>query len=231
MDKAVCYLRVSTQEQVVEGVSLAAQRERLQAYCASRGLEVVEFITDEGVSGSKPLETRDGGKRLIDLLRRKSTKHIVAVKLDRLFRNTSDALKHTSAWDRRGVSLHLLDMAGQAVDTSSAIGKMFLTLVAAFGEFEKNLISERTATALRFKRSQNQVFNHPPFGYDRVGDQLVANKKEGAVVEKVLTWRRGGETMAAIAVRLNSDRVPTKRRGKWYASTVRQILVANKSVN
>lgn len=148
MSKAICYIRVSTEEQVLEGVSLNAQRERLVAYCALKGLQIVEVIADEGISASKALDIRPGGKRVVDLLKRKEIKHVVALKLDRLFRNAEDALRNTSTWERRGLSLHLVDLGGQSIDSGTAVGKMMLTMLAAFAEFERNLVSERTVAAL-----------------------------------------------------------------------------------
>lgn len=65
MEKAVCYIRVSTEEQARNGVSLAAQEEKLLAYCRLTGLEPVAMIREEGVSGSKPLGTRAGGVELL----------------------------------------------------------------------------------------------------------------------------------------------------------------------
>ena len=69
--------------------------------------------------------------------------HIITTKLDRLFRDCEDALKMSRHWDRAGVALHILDMGGQAIDTSTAIGRMFLTMTAGFAEFERNQTSER----------------------------------------------------------------------------------------
>jgi len=61
--QAVLYVRVSTEEQATEGVSLEAQETSLRAYCAMRGLEVAELVIDAGVSAGKPLATREGGRR------------------------------------------------------------------------------------------------------------------------------------------------------------------------
>jgi DNA invertase Pin-like site-specific DNA recombinase len=67
---AVLYLRVSTQEQATEGISLAAQDAKLRAYCTLRGLDIVRVIVEGGVSGGKPLADRDGGQELLTLVRR-----------------------------------------------------------------------------------------------------------------------------------------------------------------
>jgi DNA invertase Pin-like site-specific DNA recombinase len=62
--------------------------------------------------------------------------HVVALKLDRVFRNAADALVTVRAWTDAGIALHLVDMAGISLDTNSSMGTLFLTMLAAFGEFE-----------------------------------------------------------------------------------------------
>ena len=99
---AVLYIRVSTDEQAVHGVSLGAQEERLRAYCTMRGLEVIDLIRDEGVSAFKPLRTRSGGAGLLRAISSGQATHIVTLKLDRLFRNAADALTLTEAWSGSG---------------------------------------------------------------------------------------------------------------------------------
>ena len=223
-NRAVCYIRVSTQEQALHGVSLDAQTERLSAYCAMQGLDVVQSYREEGISASKALSTRPRGAEMLELLRKKKAGHIVALKLDRLFRNAEDALRQTSAWDSAGITLHLVDMGGQSLCTSSAIGRMMLTMMAAFAEFERNLVSERTSAALAYKKVHLQPYAQLPFGFDRKDDMLVVNDYELGVVRQIQEWRRNGLTLRAIASRLNAEKVPAKNAGTWHASTVRQIL-------
>jgi DNA invertase Pin-like site-specific DNA recombinase len=63
---------------------------------------------------------RPGGERLVELLRKRRVARIIAFKLDRLFRNCADCLANVEAWERAGIALHLIDLGGSAVDTSSA---------------------------------------------------------------------------------------------------------------
>jgi hypothetical protein len=116
--RAVGYVRVSTEEQVRGGVSLDAQEERVRAYCTMSGLELVSTIREEGISGGKHLDIRPGGKQLVSLVAWKKVEHVVALKLDRIFRDAEDALRQTKAWDKAGVALHLVDMGGQTLQTS-----------------------------------------------------------------------------------------------------------------
>jgi len=130
--EAVAYVRVSSEEQVRGGVSLDAQEDRIRSYCAMTGLLLVSVIREEGVSGGKLLRDRPGGGELIQSLRRH--RHVVALKLDRLFRDAVDALNQTREWDKKGISCHLVDMGGLAIDTSSAMGRLFLTMLAGMAE-------------------------------------------------------------------------------------------------
>jgi DNA invertase Pin-like site-specific DNA recombinase len=183
-NQAVAYIRVSTLDQAEHGVSLEAQDERLRAYCLSAGLELVAVIREDGVSGSVPLADRPQGVELLAALKQ-GVAHVVALKLDRLFRDAEDALRQTRAWDRAGVALHLVDMGGQSINTASAMGRMMLTMMAAFAELERNLIAERTTQALQHKRNHRQVFNHTPYGYNRAGSALVASEDEQATIRRI----------------------------------------------
>ena len=146
--RAVAYIRVSTTDQRDRGVSLEAQAQALTAYCTMRGLELVETIEDAGVSGSVPLAKRADGRRLEAAMKTHGAAHVVALKLDRLFRDAADALVRTKDWDRAGIALHLVDLGGTSIDTSSSMGRLWLTMLSGFAEFERALISERTTTAL-----------------------------------------------------------------------------------
>jgi DNA invertase Pin-like site-specific DNA recombinase len=227
MEKAVCYIRVSTQEQATQGVSLAGQEEKLLAYCRLTGMEPVAMIREEGISGSKALGTRPGGAELLKLVARKDVNHVVALKLDRLFRDAADALNQTKAWDKAGVALHLVDMGGQAINTASAMGRFFLSMMAGFAELERNLISERTATALAYKKGHLEAYAPTPYGYDREGKTLAVNQAEYTVVVKMKEWRASGWSLGKIAHELTTREIPTKRGGKWYAGTVKYLLDNN----
>jgi len=84
LSKSIGYTRVSTNEQAEEGISLEAQQERLHAYCILRGLELVQIVSDPGVSAGKPLVKREGGNYLLEQLAMGTVQHVIALKLDRL---------------------------------------------------------------------------------------------------------------------------------------------------
>jgi len=226
-NRAVLYIRVSTQEQVTGGVSLKDQETKLKAYCQLAELEPVKIIREEGISAAKPLATRPGGQELLNMVNKKEVDHIVALKLDRLFRDAADALTESKAWDKAGVTLHLVDMGGQALNTASAMGRFFLNTMAGFAELERNLIAERTEAAMQYKKKHKEAYSPVPFGYNREGDLLTENEEELKAVQLINKWRGQGWTLTKIAQELASRGIETKRGGKWYAGTVRYILQNN----
>lgn len=221
---AVAYVRVSSEEQAREGVSLPAQEERIRAYCVASELDLIGIVSDDGISASKPLAERDGGMELVKVVARGEAKHVVALKLDRLFRDAVDALNQTRAWDKAGVAFHLVDLGGNAVNTRTAAGRMFLTVLAAFAELERNLVGERTAIALAHMKGQRQAYGPVPFGYDRRGKRLQTNEVEQAVVKQIRRLRNNGWSYGRIAQRLNAKGVTGKRGGSWHAAGVRYVL-------
>ncbi len=227
MENAIGYARVSTDEQSREGVSLDAQEQRAKAYAEMRGLHLVRFFREEGVSAGVPLAKRPQGRLLVEMLAKRSgPRHVIAVKLDRLFRNAKDALTEVGQWDKLKCALHVLDMdGGGALDTRSAMGRMFFTLAAGFAEMERTLTGERTRAALAHLRAAGKVYCHlTPLGFDRRGDRLIVNRREMATVRKIRRMRAEGLSLAKIAERLNRAKAPTKRGGKWHAVTVQKVL-------
>jgi len=225
-NRAIGYVRVSTQEQANHGVSLDAQRERIKAYCLMSGLELVDIVADEGVSGTVALAEREGGRQLTQTIEKRNATvtNVVALKLDRLFRDACDALEQTRTWDKAGITLHLIDMGGQTLSSSGAMGRMMLTMMAAFAELERNLIAERTKAALQHKKRHRAVYNHVPLGFIRQGDRLIENADEMRVVSQIVELRSQGAPLAKIAEELNLSGTPTKQGKRWYASTVSNVL-------
>lgn len=225
-NKAVGYIRVSTSHQAEEGVSLDAQTKRIGSYCETHGLDLVRIVQDpEAISGGIPLHNREGGAEVLRMIAAGEVSQVVALKLDRLFRSAKDCLTHIENWQEKGVSLHLVDMGGQSVNSGSGPGKLFVTMLAGFAEFERKLISERTEAALRHKRETGRVYSAvTPYGYQRKEDRLVPVEAEQKVIAKMKLLRSRGKSLHQIAAKLNEDNIATRKGGKWHASTVTYII-------
>lgn len=226
-NRVVAYARVSTEEQAVEGVSLDAQEAKLRAYCAMRGLDLVAVVVDAGVSASKPLATREGGARVLDLAKRGEVDAVVGWKLDRLFRDCVDCLSVTREWDRAGVALHLVDMGGQAVDTSSAMGRFFLTVMAGAAELERNQIRERTSAAMQHKRAKGELVGAVPYGKQLADDgvRLVPVAAEQDVIAAARQLRGEGLSLRDVAADLDA-RGMRSRNGRTFSATQVQRMIA-----
>lgn len=219
MMKVIGYCRVSTEEQAQEGLSLEAQADRIKAYCEAHGLKLVELLTDEGVSASKPLASRPAGSKLLDSLVGGRAQAVVAVKLDRLFRDAVDCLATVKSWNEDGIALHLLDLGGSAFNSVSAFGRFFLTVMAGAAEMERNLISERTKTALAYKRSKGEWLGAAPFGYRVLDGGLVPDTAEQELIAALRRDRKA---------RHLSVRELAAKHG-LPKSTVHDILTGSKS--
>jgi len=80
--RAVCYARVSTDEQAEKGYSLPEQKALLAAYCRAQNLTMVEHVVDEGISGK--VAERPGLRRIRSLVEAGAVDTVVAMKVDRL---------------------------------------------------------------------------------------------------------------------------------------------------
>lgn len=218
--RAVGYARVSSEEQAEKGMSLDLQRAKIRAYAELRDLELVEIIEDAGIS-AKNLN-RPGMHRLLELARTKQIQAVIVLKLDRMFRSTTDALETTKQFEQWGVAFHSLN---ETVDTESAMGRFFFTLLAATAEMERGIISERTKAVLNHKREQGKVYGPTPYGFQRDGDILIVDKAEEEAVELVLKLRSQGWNYSKIARELNSLGYKTRCGGEYFPQTIKNIVL------
>jgi DNA invertase Pin-like site-specific DNA recombinase len=224
--KAIGYIRVSTAEQAVSGLGVEDQRQRVEAYCRLKGLELVRFIDDNACSGGKPLGKRPGGGKLLAALRRKEANAVVILKLDRGFRNAADCLATVERWERKGTTLHIVDLGGNAIDTASASGKFMLTVLAGAAEMERNLTRERTRAALSVKRRRGErISRHAPFGYTLTSDGAIQPEPtEQRAVSRARRLREAGKSLRQIAADLAGRGMFGRNGQTLSAKTIRAIL-------
>ena len=225
--KAIGYIRCSTQEQSDSGLGLDVQAQRIRAYLTLKGLDLTDIITDAGVSGGKPLAKREGGQRLLATLKQRKASGVVMMKLDRGFRNATDCLTTVEQWERKGVALHIIDLGGNAIDTTSAAGRFMLVVLAGAAEMERNLTRERTRSAMAVKRANGQRIGTVPYGHDLAGDgtTLILNEQEQTILATIQQLRAGGRTLQQIARSLTQRGIPTKTgRSSWTHQAIARIL-------
>lgn len=201
------YIRVSTDEQADRRNGLEAQRETIDSEAARRSW-TVEHFADEGVSG-KAIGPKL--QQVLQLLASGQADGLVVAKLDRLSRSIVNAANIIEAAQAQGWSLVILDLG---VDLTTAAGRMMAMNLVNFAQYERELISERTKSALAAKKRRGE----------RIGRPRVAT---ASVVRRIVQDRDAGSTYDAIALALTSDKVLSPLgKPTWQPSTVRRIYAS-----
>ena len=165
LELAAVYRRVSTDRQ---DESLILQEKRVTDYAVYRKLEIRDGLTfsDPDTSGVIPMMDRDGGRALINRLRLGDVKHLVVAKLDRIGRNTRDALGVLEFLKQNNITLHITDFGGETVSTQGHMGKLILTVLFAMAEWEAGEIKDRTLKIMRGKFDRMELTGNVPYGFD-----------------------------------------------------------------
>lgn len=162
MARIGCYARVSTLEQQKQQ-SIFTQKEYLETWGDLHGHSIVDFYLDEDVSGTLPLDRREHATRLLRDCSAGALDVVVVYKLDRLGRRIQVILDALERLDNLKVGFQ---SATEQFDTTNAVGRAFLRLVAVFAEWERDAISERSMEGrLRIVRDGRWHGGRPPFGY------------------------------------------------------------------
>ena len=156
------YTRVSTLAQAQDGDSLETQQRRIEGYCQSEGLILTRLFVERGVSGSKPFQDRPEGRMLLAGLQAGDL--VVGAKLDRCFRNASDALTSLERLKAQRVRLVLLDIG--EVTSDKGVGSLLFGVLASVAQWERDRIRERIADVKAMEKEQGKFCGgKPPFGF------------------------------------------------------------------
>ena len=224
--KAVFYIRVSTQDQATEGVSLEAQLAKLQSWATLNDAEVIGTFEDAGISGTR--SDRPGLAAAMDAACRHKAA-LVVYSLSRLSRSTSDTIALAAKLDKSGAELVSLS---EKIDTSSASGKMIFRLMSVLNEFERDQIAERTSNALAHKKSKGELVGSVPFGYTLAADgiTLEENPSQQEALVLIAKLRAKGLSLRQIAQELSQLGVPTaKGNSNWTHTAVNRIIARKAS--
>lgn len=130
--------------------SIEVQREACRRYCEINHLPIGLELSEPGVSGYKTrIRERVEGQRLLAELATKKYSGVVVMRLDRLSRRASDVMQAIEDWGDDGIALHLANQGGNAINGGTPEGMLFLTILAGFARFERDMISRRTSDAMR----------------------------------------------------------------------------------
>ncbi|MFC1836648.1 recombinase family protein [Thermodesulfobacteriota bacterium] len=230
--KAIAYLRVSTEEQAKEGISLDNQRERIRSYAAYKGIEIVKEIEDAGISGGKN-KSREGFMDLFERIPKGGVDAIILYSLDRLSRDMLTMLALEKLLDLYSLKLHTVE---GTVDTSTPDGWLSFAMKALLSEHEARQVRYRTKRALQHKKSKGEVAGHVGYGFKRVGDKLKPIKKEQAVIDLANQMYQSGSRLVDITAHLNAKNILTRSGKPWKPQQTKRLLngyktTFNKGIN
>jgi site-specific DNA recombinase len=220
--KAAIYVRVSTAEQAAEGYSIRAQTDRLKAYCVSQGWEIFEFYVDDGYSAKDT--NRPNLKRMMKHIEEGLIDCVLVYRLDRLTRSVRDLYSILETFDKYDCKFK---SATEVYDTTTAMGRMFITIVAALAQWERENTGERIRMGMEQKaREGNWVINQAPYGYeiDKENKTLIVNDQEALIVKRIYDDYLNGKTMRKIAINFNKSNLTTKSGAIWNDFKIKYIL-------
>lgn len=175
VELVAAYVRVSTQEQKLHGLSLDAQKMKLTEYAEAHNMKIVEWYVDEGVSGRKLIKNRPELQRMIHDAEAGKFERIIFIKLDRFFRSVAE---YHECMKR--IAPVVWSTTEEEYDLTTANGRMLVNMKLTIAEMEADQTGERIRIVNEYKVSTGQPLvgtNNMPFGFMVVKDAETGRKK------------------------------------------------------
>lgn len=222
--RALGYLRVSTEEQAATGHGLEAQEKSVRAFAESQGYELIEVLTDPGVSGATRPADRPAFGRALELAATGAFDVLLVAKIDRLSRDIRHAMTTVSDLAEQH-EVAFRSVTESVIDTSNPMGRTFFAIFAGMAENERFVIRDRTAGGRVAKAGKGGFAGgQAPYGYakDLEGGLRIV-PEQARIVRRIYQERRRKRTLQAIADGLNAEGIPSPKGGRWAVSTVAYV--------
>lgn len=209
MKRAALYCRVSTDQQVDDGQSIQAQLQALQNHAEKKGYVIVDTYIDDGVSGTL-FNERDELQRLLNDVRQKKIDIICFTKLDRWFRNVRHYLNTQAVLDDFGVPWETI---WERYETVSPQGRLMVTQMLAFAEFEAGNTALRINKVFDYKKTKHEVLSGKvPFGYKIEDKHYVVDEEKADVVRRAFAMYVESGNMCETLRKLSETGMPKTQR-------------------
>lgn len=146
IEEVAAYVRVSTSEQKMHGISIDAQKQKLAEYAENHNMKIVEWYIDEGVSARKPIAKRPEMQRMVEDAEKGRFKRIIFIKLDRFFRSLAE---YHEAMKR--IEPVIWTATEEKYDLSTANGRAFVNMKLTIAELEADTGGERVKIVNDYK--------------------------------------------------------------------------------
>lgn len=219
------YIRNS---RLIQSNSVSVQSKMISDFCNTNDIKLDKIIVDEGISGSgDKTDKRNGYKSVLDGIKNDEIKTLVVISISRWGRNLGEIYKSVQLMEKKGVKFLSIK---ESIDTSSPYGRFTINLLSSLYEMELELIKDRVKDTLRVKKQNRKVYSPTPYGFNRVGDDLIENPKEKKLMKKLLRLRDKGTSYGEITNFLNRNRYKTKNGKKFTKGNVYQIINSRISI-
>ncbi|MBU1501420.1 MAG: recombinase family protein [Nanoarchaeota archaeon] len=185
--KVAIYVRVSTEEQAKEGLSIDAQIDKCNSFCQARDWEIYKVYRDAGYSAgslNRPaleLMMRDAQEKRFDI--------ILVYKIDRFSRKLRDLIMVLE--DLKEKKINFTSVTEQ-IDTTSAMGEAFFQIIGVFAQLERGMVKERVELAFDRKIKLGEVVHRAPFGYIFQNKKLVPDPENSGNLKEIFEmWVTG----------------------------------------
>ncbi|MDF2902405.1 MAG: hypothetical protein K0S25_43 [Bacillus sp. (in: firmicutes)] len=220
--KVAIYIRVSTEEQAKEGYSISAQKQRLKAFCIAQDWQVVDLYVDEGISAKDM--NRPELQRMITDIKEGKIDCVLVYRLDRLTRSVLDLYKMLQTFDKHDCKFKSVT---EVFETTTAMGRMFITMVAAMAQWERENLGERVKMGMAEKVRQGKYANNiRPMGYDLDHSKgtLTIKEDEAKTIRLIVDLYLKGLGASRICQYLNERNILTKSGNLWTDNPLMKIL-------
>ncbi|MGA1819533.1 MAG: recombinase family protein [Thermoplasmatota archaeon] len=219
-DRAVLYARVSTEDQAKEGYSLAAQEERLRAYCMAKEWRIVKVYIDDGYSGRS--DDRPAYKKMMEEM--EGWDILVVMKMDRIHRNSKNFTTMMEMLKQNGKEFTSMQ---ESFDTTTAMGRFVMDIIQRIAQLESEQIGERVYVGMmqKAKEGSGHLGFNIPYGFDLDDGEITIVPGEAAAIRTMYEMYLAGGSLSEICQRLEEDGILTKKGLKnWEKKTVSRIL-------
>lgn len=173
IEPVAAYIRVSTVEQKLHGLSLDAQKMKLKEYAKAHNMKIVEWYMDEGVSGRKLIRNRPELQRMIHDAQKGKFERIIFIKLDRFFRSVAEY--HECM---KQIAPVVWSTTEEQYDLTTANGRMLVNMKLTIAEMEADQTGERIKIVNEYKTATGQPLTGSiPFGWMIAKDESTGRKK------------------------------------------------------
>ena len=220
--RAAVYCRKSVARGLDREVnSLTTQRAACEDYCRAQGWEAVPVHYDDGGFTGRNTDRPAFQALMRDAAAGRFDK-VVVYKLDRFSRSLADFVANLAELEKVGVGFTAVT---QSFDTSTALGRLTMGILASFASFESDLNSERTKDAIAAGRRRGKwTGGKPPIGYASAEGALVVVPGEAAIARELFTLYLEFESSIAVVRELNARGRTTKAGRRWKKAAVLRAL-------